>query len=108
VVDLADLNVLGDRDRRRRGQLAAMDDADADVRLADVDVARLLVDQVLGDRLRRVRLDLRSRDLGAGTHLARRLRIALLRGQPGHTDHADQTDHDSSHVLSFIVHDSQR
>ena len=37
-----------------------MHDADADVRLADVDVAHLLIDQLLGDRLRDVRVDSRT------------------------------------------------
>src|SRR5690349_3161908 len=36
VIDLADEVVLGDRVWRRRRELAAMDDADADVALADL------------------------------------------------------------------------
>jgi len=40
------------------------------------------VHQLLGDRLRDVRVHFGLRDVGAGTHLARRLRIALLRRQP--------------------------
>ena len=46
VVNLADEIVFRDRFRRGRIQLAAVHDADADVRLADVDVARLLVDEI--------------------------------------------------------------
>ena len=58
VIDLADLVVLGDRVRRRLVQFAAMDHADADARLADIDVADLLVQQLFGERLLRVGLQL--------------------------------------------------
>ena len=44
VVDLADLIVFGDRVRRRLVQLAAIHHADADVSLAELDVAHLLID----------------------------------------------------------------
>ena len=46
MIDLADMVVLGDRIRRRFFQPAAMDHADADMGLADVDVAHLLVQQL--------------------------------------------------------------
>ena len=52
-----------------------MDDADADVALADVDVPHLLVGQLFGDGLLHVLLDLRLRDVGRRTHRAGRLRI---------------------------------
>src|SRR5262245_57251643 len=52
-----------------------MHHADADVRLADLDVAHLLIGELLGDRFLRVRLQLAQRNVGPGTHVARRLRI---------------------------------
>jgi len=45
--------VLGDRLRRGCRQLASMNDADADVGLADLYVADLLIRQLLSDRLAR-------------------------------------------------------
>jgi hypothetical protein len=57
---------------------AAMDHADADPRLADIDVAHLLVDQPFRDRLLRIALKLGRRNMGARTHGAGRLRIGRI------------------------------
>jgi hypothetical protein len=48
---------------------AAMDHADADPRLADIDVAHLLVDQPFRDRLLRIALKLGRRNMGAFSSL---------------------------------------
>ena len=43
--------MLSDRVRRRCVKLAAIDDTDANMRFADIDVARLLVRTLFGQRL---------------------------------------------------------
>src|SRR5262249_20587596 len=71
MVDLADFIVFGNRVRGRRVQLPAVDNADADVRFADVDVPNLLVDQLLRDRFLGVSLELGDLDISARAHVAR-------------------------------------
>jgi hypothetical protein len=48
------------------------------VRLADVDVPDLLVDQLLGDRLLRISLELGERDERARSHVARGVGIGRV------------------------------
>jgi len=57
---------------------------------ADVDVARLLVDALLGDGLLGVFGDFRRRKICAFAHLARGLRIGLLRAERGDAECASQ------------------
>ena len=66
VVDLADMVMLGDGIRCRLFQPAAMHHADADMRLADVDIAHLLVEQFFRDGLFRITFEFGGRDIGAG------------------------------------------
>src|SRR5581483_8852662 len=74
VIDLAHLIVLGHV--RRARDLAAIDDADVDIRLSDVERAHLLIDDgVL--RAREVPLDLFDADVRRRTAVARRLRPVL-------------------------------
>ena len=75
MVDLAHVVMLCDRAGGRLVELVAMDHADADVGLADVDVAHLLVEELLGDRLLRVSIEFRCRDVGARAHEAGGLRV---------------------------------
>jgi len=58
-----------------------MDDTDADMRSADIDVTRLLVRAFLGQRLFEVILNFSGRKIGAFAHSAGRLRIGLLRAE---------------------------
>src|SRR5262245_53705942 len=55
-----------------------MHHADADVSFPNLDVTHLLIEQVLGERLLRIRLQLAERDVVAGTHVARRLRVGRV------------------------------
>ena len=73
--------MLGDRVRPRCVKLAAINDAKADMRFADVDVARLLVRAPLGERLFGVFLNFSSRKIHAFAHPAGGLRIGLLRAE---------------------------
>ena len=75
MVDLADMVVLGDGIRRRFLQPAAMDHADADVRLADVYIPDLLIDQFLRDGLLGIIFKFGCWNIGAGAHGAGRLRV---------------------------------
>jgi hypothetical protein len=58
-----------------------MNDADADMRFADIDVARLLVRAPLGERLFEVLLNFSRRKVGPFAHPAGGLRIGLLRAK---------------------------
>jgi hypothetical protein len=55
-----------------------MNHADADARLADIDVADLLVDQLFRDGLLRVALEFGRGNITAGTHDAGRLWIGRI------------------------------
>src|ERR1700744_4107854 len=55
-----------------------MDHANTDPRLADVDVAKLLIDQLLRDGLLRVAIELGRRDMDPRTHGAGRLWIGRI------------------------------
>src|ERR1700735_1814430 len=59
-----------------------MDHADADPRFPDIDVAHLLIDQLLSDGLLRVALKLGRRNIGPRTHDAGRLRIGRIDADP--------------------------
>jgi hypothetical protein len=75
MVDFADLVMFGDRIRSRFLQPAAMDHADADMRLADIDIPHLLVEQLLRKRFFRVALKLACGHVGPRAHDAGRLGI---------------------------------
>src|SRR3954454_3977750 len=77
-MDFAAEIVLGHWVICRRLELAAILDADGDVGLADIDVARLLIDAFLSHRLLEVGLDFVGGQICALAHVARRLRIRLL------------------------------
>ena len=81
VVDLADEIVLGHGVRPRFVQLAAVHHADAHMRLADLDVADLLIDQPLFHGLGDVVLDLALGQIGGRAVRALRLRPAVLRAE---------------------------
>ena len=98
MIDLTDQIVLGDRVRRRCVKLAAMHDANANVRLADVDVAHLLVGPLLGNRLLDVGLQFVERNVCPRAHLARGLRVSLLRAERGNQANGGrQTQNHASH-----------
>ena len=58
MINLADLIMFGNGVRRRLVELAAMDPADADMGLADVDIPNLLVQEFLRQRFVGVGVDL--------------------------------------------------
>ena len=78
MVDFADLVMFGDRIRIGLVQFAAMDHADADMRLADDDIADLLVEQLFRQRLFRIAFEFGCRNIGAGAHDAGRLRVGRI------------------------------
>src|ERR1700722_1144066 len=84
-----------------------MDHADADPRLADVDVAHLLVDQLLGDGFLGIALKLAGRNIGPRTHDAGRLRVGRidanrLLGDNSRADRKAQSGHKAqSHSLHY-------
>src|SRR6185503_2227943 len=100
VVDLADLVVFGDGVGRGFVQLPTMHHPDADVRLADLDVAHLLIEEVLGESLLRVRLQLAERDVVSRAHVAGRLRVSRvdlrLRDEPDDGEHRAGTSNQNA------------
>src|SRR4029453_19134707 len=82
---------------------AAMHHADPDVRLADLDVPHLLIDQLLRDRLLRVGLKLAERNVVARAHVARGLRIGGV--DLGLRHEADHATRDASESEKNLFHD---
>src|SRR5262245_18953512 len=79
-----------------------MHHADADVRLADVDVPDLLIYQLLLNRFLRVGLQLTERDVGSRAHVACRLRVGGVDLRLGDersdgAERARNSDQDSCH-----------
>src|SRR5262245_4201108 len=97
VIDLADEIVLGDRGVARLIELAAVDDADVDVRLADIDRANLLVDDAVGNRALDVLLQFVVGNVAGRAHVARGPRIRAL--GPKRRDSEQPTDQGNFHNL---------
>ena len=81
--------MFGHRRGRRRLQLAAMNDANADMTLSDLDVADLLIGQLLRHRLFHIGLDLIVTNERGRAHMARGLRIALREYRKSHAQRGD-------------------
>src|SRR4029434_6708440 len=80
-----------------------MHHADADVRLADLDVPHLLIAQLLIDRLLRVGLKLAERDVIARAHVALGLRIGGV--DLGLRDQAGDAAGDARQSKKNLFHD---
>src|SRR5947209_5093411 len=79
-----------------------MHDADGHVALADVDVADLLIGELLGNGLLHVRLNLVVGNVARRTHPARRLRIGILREHAGKRQRRHRCNqHSLTHASSF-------
>src|SRR5215208_3172055 len=83
-----------------------MHHADADVRLADLDIAYLLIQELFFEGLLCVRLQFGERDVIAGAHVARRLRIGwidlgLCDNDHGHEGHETERKQHLLHCCSY-------
>src|SRR5262245_28422805 len=81
-----------------------MHHADADMRLTDLDVAHLLIDEVLLNRFLPIGFQLRHRDVGTGAHVAARfgIWIVCLRRQRHDRRHrSEYADQHPSHISSL-------
>src|SRR5471030_1829508 len=107
VIDLADLVMFGDRVRVWLVQLPAVDHADADVSLADLDIPHLLIDQPLLHGFLGIGLEFGERDDCARTHVAAWLRVGgidlfLRRQRTRETRGRDKPDYKIFHMHLLI------